>query len=60
MSAEQRVDSWMTKQVDPPKGLKYLVDRYLALESVREFDPLWMDSQMNLIYDCLVQFVGGK
>jgi len=59
MSAEQKVDGWMTRQVEPPAGLKYLVDRYLALASVREADPLWMDSQMDLIYDCLTRFVGG-
>ncbi len=57
MTATQRVDSWLTQQEPAPLGLKYLVDRYLGLSVV---DDGSTDLQMNLIYDCLVRFIGGR
>lgn len=55
MMAEQRVDAWMTGEESPPAGLKYLVDRYRALE--HRAGTAEVDLQMNLIYDCLVRFI---
>ena len=56
MTAVERVDAWLTQQAPAPSGLTYLVERYAVLSLV---DDGSTDVQMNLIYDCLVRFIGG-